>query len=564
MKTYDQTPIFPDADPRSDRFRCGGRESKFLAGTMIVVGCLLIAWNTAQAEESWPQWRGPTRDGVAAKGPALLAPWPAKGPKKLWESEPIPTQKEGGFGSVVVVGGKAYVFVGLKDLLITRRIDGGDRWAHNLQLVPEGSDKLPEALAKASEESRLSPDRVKLKNEEILGWVDDWIAKNLTDDELKKFGPFVKNRLSAGTRAIPLELFAKLEAARKKEFANQSEIETWFKENGIQGVHRDLVMNLVPTVNAETKDAIFCLDAATGKTLWKKEYPNAPMPDIETAGSSTPTVADGRCYVSGCLAMYCLNAENGAEIWKIAPLDYGPNCSSPLLVDGLVVVRSGAKLGLAAYDPKDGKLVWNQKAIAAGRACSSSPTAWVKDGKSHVLCNDDKQIFCLEAKTGNVLWSVPGGWAGSPVVSGDYLVAAGARYAYKMTPEKAEKVWDRGGISATTAVIFAGHVYACTGKHFTCTKLEGGDKPLWDQAGTFSGGDFVENGSPVLADGKLFTIGESGLLTMIKASPEKFELLGKVENSGASENTTPAIAEGKMYLRMSKCVACFDLTMGTE
>jgi hypothetical protein len=55
---------------------------------------------------------------VAAKGPALLAPWPAKGPKKLWQSDPIPTQKEGGFGSVVVVVGKAYLFVGLKDPLI--------------------------------------------------------------------------------------------------------------------------------------------------------------------------------------------------------------------------------------------------------------------------------------------------------------------------------------------------------------------------------------------------------------------------------------------------------------
>ena len=103
MNAKNQPPSLPEADPRSDRFRCGERKSKFLAGTMIVVGCLLIVWNTAQAAD-WPQWRGPTRDGVAAKGPALLAPWPTKGPKKLWQSDPIPTQKEGGFGSVVVVG----------------------------------------------------------------------------------------------------------------------------------------------------------------------------------------------------------------------------------------------------------------------------------------------------------------------------------------------------------------------------------------------------------------------------------------------------------------------------
>jgi hypothetical protein len=42
----------------------------------------------------------------------------AKGPSKLWQSDPIPTQKDGGFGSVVVVVGKAYLFVGLKDPLL--------------------------------------------------------------------------------------------------------------------------------------------------------------------------------------------------------------------------------------------------------------------------------------------------------------------------------------------------------------------------------------------------------------------------------------------------------------
>ena len=511
------------------------------------------------AADSWPQWRGPTRDGVAATGPALLAPWPAKGPKKLWESDPIPTRKEGGFGSVVVVDGKAYLFVGLKDPLVTRKIDGGDRWAIDLQLAVDGPDKLPEALAKSAEEARLSPERVNLKNEEIQGWADGWLAKNLKADESKKFGALLKNRLAAGNRAIPLALLPKLEAARKKEFANQAELDTWFKENGIQGVHRELVMNLVPTTNSETKDAIFCLDAETGKTLWKKEYPGV-MPDGEASGSSTPAVFDGRCYVGGTKALYCLNAADGTEIWKSAPPEFGPLNSSPLLVDGMVVIRAGSKLGLAAFDAKDGKLLWNSKSILGGRGCASSATAWIKDGTTYVLCNDDKQIFCLEAKTGKTLWSVPGGWAGSPVVSGDNLIAAGALYAYKMTPENAEKVWARGGMSGTTAVIFDGHVYACTGGHFTCTKLGGDGTALWDEKGEFSGSPFVEYGSPVLADGKLFTIGNAGLLTMIRATPEKFELLGKVSDSGASDVTSPAIAGGKMYLRMKTCVACYDLT----
>ena len=34
-ESTDQTPSLPDARPRSDRFRCGGRESKFLAVSQL-------------------------------------------------------------------------------------------------------------------------------------------------------------------------------------------------------------------------------------------------------------------------------------------------------------------------------------------------------------------------------------------------------------------------------------------------------------------------------------------------------------------------------------------------
>ena len=196
--------------------------------------------------------------------------------------------------------------------------------------------------------------------------------------------------------------------------------------------------------------------------------------------------------------------------------------------------------------------------------CSSSATAWVKDGTSYVLCNDDKEVFCLEAGTGKIRWSVPGGGAGTPVVGGDYLVTAGARHAYRMTPAKAEAVWERSGKNGTTAVIFDGHVYACEGKQFTCTALEGEGKALWDQTGSFGGGTFVEYGSPILADGKLFIIGDRGLLTMIKASPKAFALLGKMEKTGTANCTTPAIVDGMMFVRMNTHVACFDLTQATE
>jgi len=59
----------------------------------------------------WPQWRGPQRNGVLLSGPALANAWSVEGPTKIWESEPIPSDDEGGHGSVVFADGRVYVSV---------------------------------------------------------------------------------------------------------------------------------------------------------------------------------------------------------------------------------------------------------------------------------------------------------------------------------------------------------------------------------------------------------------------------------------------------------------------
>jgi hypothetical protein len=64
--------------------------------------------------------------------------------------------------------------------------------------------------------------------------------------------------------------------------------------------------------------------------------------------------------------------------------------------------------------------------------------------------------------------------------------------------------------------------------------------------------------SPVLADGKIITQNRSAI-QVIRATPEKFELLGKA-TLPLSKWASPAIADGRLYLRQQKNVACYDLT----
>jgi outer membrane protein assembly factor BamB len=63
--------------------------------------------------------------------------------------------------------------------------------------------------------------------------------------------------------------------------------------------------------------------------------------------------------------------------------------------------------------------------------------------------------------------------------------------------------------------------------------------------------------SPVAADGKVFVIGLSGVLTILKAGPEQ-EILSVNELDDESY-ATPAIADGRLYVRTRGTLYCFGL-----
>ena len=53
------------------------------------------------------------------------------------------------------------------------------------------------------------------------------------------------------------------------------------------------------------------------------------------------------------------------------------------------------------------------------------------------------------------------------------------------------------------------------------------------------------------ADGKLLVLSETGELSLVKANPEKFELLGRSQILGGKCWTAPVVANGRLYARNS-------------
>ena len=504
--------------------------------------------------EDWPQWRGPGRDGVSVGSTRLADAWPKTGPRKLWESEKIPAGGVGGAASVSVAGGRAYLNVNwrCREAIATRALSG-----KALGQLGGPPKPLPKELAEALEAARLSPQRAKLKGKELNQWAAQWAKDKLTPEQQKPWAGFVRNRLVKGPRAISLEVLAKLAEIRDKTFPTQEALDKWFADNGIAEEVRKRVLAKIPTDVGKANDVILCL-GPDGETLWKRTYPSRP---VDWGCSGTLSVAEGRCYAVGAGGdVYCLAAETGKEIWvKKRPGDPGKVVHSSIVKVGSAVIVMGSPMSAMGAD--DGKVLWTQKAASP---MNNSPSLWRHAGKTYLICNGTagKKVACVDAADGKVLWTVPGGGDSSVVVTGDTFVVVSdnkkvGTSAYKMSAKGAKKLWtaafwDRGA----SPVVYKGHVYVIVnsnGGRTACIELAKG-QVAWDER---IGG--TEYSSPIVADGKVIAVDRNGgRLLMFKATPERYIPLAEARLS-IVVCTSPAVAEGKMYLRLKHAVACYDL-----
>jgi outer membrane protein assembly factor BamB len=77
-------------------------------------------------------------------------------------------------------------------------------------------------------------------------------------------------------------------------------------------------------------------------------------------------------------------------------------------------------------------------------------------------------------------------------------------------------------------------------------------KPLWELQRIRNFGDYYA--SPVAGDGKVYIIGENGFVTVLKDGP-KVEILAR-NDMGAPCHATPAIADGKLFVRTREVLYC--------
>ncbi len=111
------------------------------------------------------------------------------------------------------------------------------------------------------------------------------------------------------------------------------------------------------------------------------------------------------------------------------------------------------------------------------------------------------------------------------------------------------------GATQHTPILYNDHIYGvrADGK-FVCLDLDG--KPVW----TSDSGQQFGLGSFLMADGLIYALNDSGLLRLIEATPDKYNLLAQSQVLKGHESWGPlALAGGRLIARDLTRMVCLDV-----
>ncbi|MCX6877129.1 MAG: PQQ-binding-like beta-propeller repeat protein [Verrucomicrobia bacterium] len=309
-------------------------------------------------------------------------------------------------------------------------------------------------------------------------------------------------------------------------------------------------------------DAVSCLDAASGKQLWRHEYPEPLAAKFYSGGcSATPTVHDGKVYfASKSGKVFCLDADTGKVIWnkqfgcKVPTWGF----ASSALIHGKAAIFNAGRSGMA-YDKASGAVLWSSEDDACGYA---TPVPFEQSGKP-CFALFAKDTISAVAADGKALWSYP--WqtqhdvnVADPIIVGTqvFITSGYGRGASVVDFAGAvpKKVWENKNMRSHMSgpVLIGGYLYGFDDNRLTCLDWKTGEQK-WNEKSP-------AKGALMAAGDKLIVLGETGRLAIAKATPTAYQELAAAEVLDGRCWTMPILAGGRIHVRNSDGhLVCLDV-----
>jgi outer membrane protein assembly factor BamB len=379
-----------------------------------------------------------------------------------------------------------------------------------------------------------------------------------------------------------------------------------FKDAGLGFSSYSVVGNTFYTLGSRDNDEIIlALDALKGTELWTVKlgpiFTSEENVQWGDGPRSTPTIDGKRLYALGAQGeLVCLDisAAKPKEVWRKNLIkDFGGvmmtgwGYSESPLVDGknLIVTPGGAGGTVVALDKSTGAVVWRSKELTYKAPYTSVIAVDIQGVRQYIQQGyvDEKAggfISGIRATDGSVLWTQnlfkrqSHAMASSPIIKGNrvYVTSGqdGGCHLFEINagqkPKDLYAKEDRqnfnnthGGVVLIGDYIY-GHSYF---KGWQCQNLATGAVE-WDD-------DFslpCKSGAITSAEGMLYLYTDKGVTALAKADPKELKIISKFKipehskfpgmrktSAYAGAWSHPVIANGRLYLRDSEFVFCYDI-----
>lgn len=315
------------------------------------------------------------------------------------------------------------------------------------------------------------------------------------------------------------------------------------------------------------QEAVLCLDAATGKELWKNTYAamavTGPSASQHPGPRGTPALSNGKVVTFGASGILsCLDASTGKLLWrKDNPSNAFPaffTGTSPLITDEMCIVHVGKKDDgqVIAYDLTSGNEKWKW----SGEGPSySSPSVMTIEGKKLLIVITEKNIMALSLADGKSLWQIATPVQQrfyncvSPYIDGQTIYFTGQGTGMKaIKVEKSaneyttKELWNNTAVSAkwNTPILKDGFLYGFTDqKRIYCLNATSGQTAWIDNAVTSDFSTIVDCGSVIVG------LTSTDNVIVLKPDGKEYSEVAKYKVSDTPIYAYPVISGNSMYIK---------------